>query len=118
MRGILFALISLLVLNVPARAQTLGTETKTVTGVIDSVKWVRAGPPLYTYLKITLAADGGGKLECFVMKSTNHVTLDGTVEHGSSVVSGKRVELMYVTVSGGNEFLNGANAALSIKHLD
>ena len=118
MRHILFALISLLVLATPSPAQTVGTETKTITGVVDSTGWVRQGPPLYTYLKITIVSDSGETVVCFVTKTTDHIATDGTVDHGSAVLKGQNVVVTYATITGGNEFLNGANAAVTLKHLD
>ena len=118
MRALLFALVSLLVLALPAPAQTLGTDTKTITGVVDSTGWVRPGPPLYTYLKITVVSDTGEQVVCFVTKGTDQTLTDGSVDHGNAVIKGQHVEVKYTTISGGNEILNGANAAVALKHLD
>lgn len=118
MRAILFALTSLLLLSLPAPAQTVGSETKTITGVVESIGWVRAGPPLYTYLKITVTSDSGEKVVCFVMKGTDHIATDGTVGHGDAVLKGQHVEVKYATITGGNEYVDGANAAVSLHHLD
>ena len=118
MRKFVFALASLVLVAAVAPAQTVGTQTKTITGVVESTVWVRQAAPLYTYLKITVVADGGEKVVCFVLKGTDQTLTDGTVDHGNAVIKGQHVELTYATISGGNEYVNGANAAVTLKHLD
>lgn len=115
---ILLGAAALVLLAAPSPAQQLNTETKTITGVVETTTWARPGPPLYTYLKIVVVSDSGQKVECFVMKGTDQIATDGSVDHGNAVIKGQHVEVTYTTISGGNEFLNGANAAVSLKHLD
>jgi hypothetical protein len=118
MRAILFALVSLCLLAGSSPAQQLNNDEKIFTGSIDSVGRTRGAAPLWTYAKITIVSDTGEKLDCFLMSSTVFIDADGTSHEAGQPDKSKRVEIKYVTITGGSSALDGQNAAVSLHYLN